>query len=142
MSSPFYPSLFGYTNGVRKGMQLIVQICVLYIIRNNCSLTKPNTERPPLFGCKQLFNQHTHSHLPYPKPVSLLNPKNCHAVITRKTPKMNGVTLLVLHIRVYFSSKVNSKTRPNSFTVSRIAVKSYRRAGNKFVGTVKQSSNL
>jgi len=33
--SPSYPSLFGYTNGVRRRIQLIIQICVFCIIRNN-----------------------------------------------------------------------------------------------------------
>ena len=46
------------------------------------SLNKPNNEGPPLVGCAQLFNRHTPSHLPYPKPVSLRNPKTCHAVLS------------------------------------------------------------
>jgi len=112
------------------------------IIRNNCSLSKPNTEEPPLVGCAHLFNRHTHSHLPYPKPVSLSNPKICHAILTEEAPNMNGVTTVVLHIRVYFRSKVNSNIRPNCFTVNRIDVRSDRRDGTKFVCIVKQSGNL
>ena len=55
---------------------------------------------------------------------------------------MNGVTTVVLHIRVYFRSKVNSNIRPNCFTVNRIDVRSDRRDGTKFVCIVKQSGNL
>jgi hypothetical protein len=55
---------------------------------------------------------------------------------------MNGVTSVVLHIRVYFGSEVNSNIRPNCFTVNRIAVSSDRRAGTNGVSTVKQSDNL
>jgi len=36
MPSPSYPSLFGYTNGVRRRIQLIIQISIFCIIRNNC----------------------------------------------------------------------------------------------------------
>jgi hypothetical protein len=104
-------------------------------------LTKPNTEGPPLVGSAQLFNGHTHSHLPYPKPVSLRNPKTWHAVITGEAPNMNGVTSVVLHIRVYFGLKVNSNIRPNCFTLNTIAVSSDRRAGTNRVSTVKQSDN-
>jgi hypothetical protein len=106
------------------------------------SLIKPNFERAPLVGCAQLFNRHTHSHFPYPKPVSLRNPNTCHAVITGEAPKMNGVTSDVLHIRVYFGSEVNSNNRPNCFTVNRIAVSSDRRAGTNGVSTVRQSDSL
>jgi len=36
MPSPSYPSfLFGYTNGVRRGIQLIIQVCVFCTTRNN-----------------------------------------------------------------------------------------------------------
>ena len=35
MPSPSYPSLFGYTNVVRRAIQLILQICVFCINRNN-----------------------------------------------------------------------------------------------------------
>jgi hypothetical protein len=35
MPSPSYPFLFGYTNGVRRGIKLIIKICVFCIIRNN-----------------------------------------------------------------------------------------------------------
>ena len=96
------------------------------------SLTKPNTEGPPLVGCAQQINRHTPTHLPYSKPVSLCNPKTCHAVITGEQPNMNGVTSVVLYIRVYFSSKVKSNIRPNCFTVNRIDVRSDCRAGNNW----------
>jgi hypothetical protein len=33
--SPSYPSLFAYTNGDLRGINLIIQICVFCIIRNN-----------------------------------------------------------------------------------------------------------
>jgi len=47
------------------------------------SLIKTNTEVEPLVGCAQLFNRHTPTHLLYPKPVSLRNPKTCNAVVPR-----------------------------------------------------------
>jgi len=55
---------------------------------------------------------------------------------------MNGVMSVVIHINVYFSSKVNSNIRPNCFTGNRIAVSSDRRVGTKDVSTVKQSGKL
>jgi len=55
---------------------------------------------------------------------------------------MNDVTWAVLHIHVYFSSKLNSNIGPNCFTVNRIAVSSDCRDGTEFVGNVKQSGNL
>jgi len=35
MPRPSYPSLFGYTNGVRRRIQFIFQICIFCMIRNN-----------------------------------------------------------------------------------------------------------
>jgi hypothetical protein len=55
---------------------------------------------------------------------------------------MNGVTTGIIHIRVYYRSKVNSNIRPNCFTVNRIAVSTDRRAGTNDVRRVKPSVNL
>jgi len=55
---------------------------------------------------------------------------------------MKGVTSVVLHIHVYFSSNVNSNIRPNCFAVNRIALRSDCRDGTKFVSTVKLTGNL
>jgi hypothetical protein len=88
MPNPSHSSLFGYTNDVRLGIKLINIICVFFIIRNNFSLLKPNPKGPPLVGCEQLFYRRTPSHLPYAKPVSLLNTQTCYAVVTGKALNM------------------------------------------------------
>jgi len=144
MPSPSYPSsLFGYTNGVRRGIQLIIQICVFCTTRNNFLPNQDKYRRATRCRlCATVYS--THFHPPSVSKARLpAQPKDLSfCCTTRKHRTWNGVTSAVLHIRVYFSSNVNSNIRPNCFTVNRIPVSSYRRAGTNDVSTVKQSGSL
>jgi len=73
MPRPSHQSLFGYTN--------VVDLCIV-IIRNIFTLSKQNTEGPPIVSCVQQFNQGTYSHIPYLKAISLRNAKPGHAAVT------------------------------------------------------------